>query len=133
MRGLSATGVVSWSRRVRAGGEVLCCELRERLPKLTPVQRAPRICEMTDSDDQLCLLLDRGYELAAGHLEGINEAALELADAAGDDRRVIERAVRVVGGRRRPDPNPAHNQVASLMRRAIQLGVCRAGRGGTQP
>ena len=47
---------------------------------------------MTDSDDQLCLLLDRGYELAAGHLEGINEAALELADAAGDDRRVMEHA-----------------------------------------
>src|SRR5712671_5748740 len=119
--GLSATGVVSWSRRVRAGGEVLCCELRERLPKLTPLSRPPRISEMTDSDDQLCLLLDRGYELAAGHLEGINEAALELADAAGDDPRVMERAFRVVAERVRLDPSHANNQVASLIRRAIEL------------
>src|SRR2546421_13123660 len=115
MRGLSATGVVSWSRRVRAGGEVLCCELRERLPKLTPVPRAPRISEMTDSDDQLCLLLDRGYELAAGHLEGINEAALELADAAGDDRRGMGGAVSVGRGRARPGPNPGHHQGGSLV------------------
>ena len=80
------------------------CELRERLPKLTPVPPAP-ISEMTDSDDQLRHLLDCGYELAASHLEGINEAALELADAAGDDRRVMERVSR----RRRtsaPRPKP---------------------------
>ena len=60
---------------------------------------------MTDSDDQLRHLLDCGYELAASHLEGINEAALELADAAGDDRRVMERVSR----RRRtsaPRPKP---------------------------
>ena len=30
MRGLSATGFVSWSRRVRAG-EVLCCDCRQRV------------------------------------------------------------------------------------------------------
>ena len=47
---------------------------------------------MTDSADRLRDLLDRGYELAASHLEGINEAALELADAAGEDRRVMEHA-----------------------------------------
>ncbi len=45
------------------------CEPRERSPKLTPVPRAPRISEMTDSDYQLRHLLDRGYELAASHLE----------------------------------------------------------------
>jgi hypothetical protein len=40
---------------------------------------------MTYSDGQLRHLLERGYELAASQLEGINEAALELADAAGDN------------------------------------------------
>ena len=109
------------------------CELRGRLPKLTPVPRAPRIREMSDSDDQLCLLLDRGYELAAGHLEGINEAALELADAAGDDRRVMERAFRVVAERVRLDPSHANNQVASLIRRAMELGMWRWDWDDTRP
>jgi uncharacterized protein (DUF2267 family) len=80
---------------------------------------------MGDSDDQLRDLLDRGYELAAGRLEGINEAALELADAAGDDRRVMERAIRVVAERVRVDPSHANKQVASLLRRAIELGMLR--------
>ena len=109
------------------------CELRERLSKLTPVPRAPRISEMTDSDDQLRHLLDRGYELAASHLEGINEAALELADAAGDDRRVMERAFRVVAERVRLDPSHANNQVASLIRRAIELGMWRWDWDNTRP
>jgi hypothetical protein len=80
---------------------------------------------MTYSDGQLRDFLDRGYELAASHLEGINEAALELADAAGDDRRVMERAFRVVAERVRVDPSHANKQVASLIRRAIELGMWR--------
>jgi hypothetical protein len=44
---------------------------------------------MTYSDGQLRRLLDRGYELAASHLEGI-KAALELTDAARDNRRVMD-------------------------------------------
>jgi hypothetical protein len=82
---------------------------------------------MGDRDDQLRDLLDRGYELAASRLEGINEAALELADAAGDDRRVMERAIRVVAERVRVDPSHANKQVAPPLRRAIELGMC----GGT--
>jgi hypothetical protein len=77
---------------------------------------------MGNSDDQL---LDRSYELAASRLEGINEAALELADAAGDDRRVMERAIRVVAERVRVDPSHANKQVALLIRRAIELGMWR--------
>lgn len=80
---------------------------------------------MTCSDGKLRHLLERGYELAASELEGINEAALELADAAGDDRRVMERAFRVVGERVRLDPSHANKQVASLIRRAIELGMWR--------
>jgi hypothetical protein len=56
--------------------------------RLSTLVTAPAGCYPNPSDDQLLHLLDRGYELAASHLEGINEAALELADAAGDDRRV---------------------------------------------
>jgi hypothetical protein len=80
---------------------------------------------MGDSDDQLRDLLDRGYQLAASQLEGINEAALELADAAGDDRRVMERAIRVVAERVRVEPSHANKQVASLLRRAIESGMWR--------
>jgi hypothetical protein len=75
--------------------------------------------------DDLDRLLQRAYELAAGHLEGINEAAFELAEVAGDDRRVVERAVRVVAERVRVDPSHANKQVASLIRRAIELGMGR--------
>jgi hypothetical protein len=78
---------------------------------------------MTYSDGQLRHLLERGYELAASELEGINEAALELADAAGGNRRVMERAFRVVAERVRVDPSHANKQVASLIRRAIELGM----------
>ncbi len=49
---------------------------------------------MTYSDSQLRHLLDRGYELAASHLEGI-KAALELTDAAGGNRRVMD-AIRTI-------------------------------------
>jgi hypothetical protein len=80
---------------------------------------------MGDSDDQLRDLLDRGYELAASRLEGINEAALELANAAGDDRRVMEQAFRVVAERVHVEPSHANKQVASLIRRAIELGMWR--------
>ena len=80
---------------------------------------------MIYSDGQLRHLLERGYELAASQLEGINEAALELADAAGDNRRVMERAFRVVAERVRVEPSHANKQVASLIRRAIELGMWR--------
>ena len=75
--------------------------------------------------DDLDRLLQRAYELAAGYLEGINEAALELAEVAGDDRLVIERAVRIVAERVRIDPSHANKQVASLIRRAIELEMWR--------
>jgi hypothetical protein len=81
--------------------------------------------EIAERDDQVRGLLDRGYELAVRPLEGINEAALELAGTAGDDRRVMERAFRVVAERVRVDPSHANKQVASLIRRAIELGMWR--------
>jgi hypothetical protein len=56
----------------------------------SPVPCATLSSEMTYSDGQVRHLLERGYELAASQLEGINEAALELADAAGGNRRVMD-------------------------------------------
>ena len=96
----------------------------------SPVPCATLSSEMTYSDGQLRHLLDPGYELAATQLEGINEGALELADAAGGDRRVMERACRVVAERVRVDPSHANDQVASLIRRAVQW-ACGDGTGMT--
>ena len=42
---------------------------------------------LAEIDLRLARMLARAYELAGSHLEGINEAALELADLAGDDGR----------------------------------------------
>ena len=88
---------------------------------------------MTAANDQLRRLLDRAYELAASQLEGINEAAVELADLTGDDRRVVELAFRVVAERVRREPTHANKQVASLIRRAIELGVWRWEWADTKP
>ena len=88
---------------------------------------------MTYSDSKLSHLLERGYELAASQLEGINAAALDLADAAGGNRRVMERAFRVVAERVRVDPSHANKQVASLIRRAIELGMWRWNWDDTRP
>jgi hypothetical protein len=82
-------------------------------------------CERVATGEQLQRLLERGYEFAASQLEGIDEAALELADLAGDDRRTIEQAFRVVAARVRREPSHANKQVASLIRRAIELGMWR--------
>lgn len=75
-------------------------------------------------EGQVERLLARAYEIAAGYLEGINEAANELAQLA-DDRRVIEGARRMVADRMRSSPNRAHKQVASLIRRSIERGDWR--------
>ena len=83
-------------------------------------------------DDQLQQLLNRAYEIAASQLEGINEAALELAALVGD-RRVIERAVRVLAERVHEHPTRANKQVASLIRRAIELGMSRWDWADTKP
>jgi len=79
---------------------------------------------MGNIKDELDCLLDRAYELAASRLEGINEAALELADLTGD-RLVIERAYRVVAARVRTQPSHANKQAVSLIRRAIEVGMER--------
>ena len=70
-------------------------------------------------------LLVRAYQLAESELEGINEAALELADLAGDDVAVIDQARRVVAARIAARPDHLTKQVGSLIRRALELGHWR--------
>jgi hypothetical protein len=78
-----------------------------------------------DLDDRVAALLARAYQLANSQLEGINEAAEELAAMSGDDLTVISKARRVVLARMAGNPDRATNQVASLIRRAIELGGWR--------
>jgi hypothetical protein len=71
------------------------------------------------------VVLARAYQLAASPLEGINEAALELADLCGDDVVVITAAWREVVERVAVSPDHVTKQVASLVRRALELGNWR--------
>jgi hypothetical protein len=82
------------------------------------------VTELGTADDQLRRLLERADAFAASHLEGINEAAVELAQLT-DQSRVMARAVRIAVERVRCDPSRANKQVASLIRRAIELGMYR--------
>ncbi|MGO9197529.1 MAG: hypothetical protein ACLQK4_10440 [Acidimicrobiales bacterium] len=66
-------------------------------------------------------LLARAYELAATPLEGINEAAIELADLSGDDVAVLNAARKLVAERLATRPDHATKQVSSLIRRAFEL------------
>jgi PII-like signaling protein len=70
-------------------------------------------------------LLARAYELARSGLEGINEAAVELADLSGEDVSALDEARRIVAGRLVSAPDHADKQVASLIRRAFELGHWR--------
>jgi hypothetical protein len=74
------------------------------------------------SDERLEVVLARARALAEGRLEGINEAALELAALAGGDRTVIERARRQVNLEVDRQPTTHAKQMASLIRRSLELG-----------
>jgi hypothetical protein len=76
-------------------------------------------------DNRVAALLARAYQLADSNLEGINEAAEELAEMSGEDLAVISKARRVVLERMTAKPDSATKQVAWLIRRAIELGGWR--------
>jgi hypothetical protein len=77
-------------------------------------------------------LLALARELAESPLEGINEAAEELA-VLGQDRRVIERAIRAAREQAHADPTPTNKQIASLIRRAVELGMSKWDWDDTKP
>jgi DNA-binding NtrC family response regulator len=66
--------------------------------------------------------LAEAYEIAQSPISAFNDAAAALATKADRDRRVIERARRVVEGRLETEPDHLTKQVASLIRRALELG-----------
>lgn len=73
-------------------------------------------------DEAAGALLARAAEIASGPLEGIEEAAKELAAMTGGDLRVLERARRLALEAERADPGRLSRQVVSLLRRAIEVG-----------
>lgn len=101
--------------------------------KLAPVQKLAhmRWPVMPDTDDELAFvervdrLLACAYEFAAQPLDGIEEAAKELAALSADDLAIIERARRLTVARLMAHPDRATKQVDSLIRRAIEVGLSR--------
>ncbi len=77
---------------------------------------------MSDVDARAEQILARARQFADGDLEGIEEAAKELAEMAGGDVAVVagarQRAARAVAD----DPGRHSKQVLSLIRRAIEVG-----------
>jgi hypothetical protein len=74
-------------------------------------------------EEAAAALLARAAEISSGPLEGIEEAAKELAGMTGGDLRVLERARRLALDAERSDPGRLSLQVVSLIRRAIEVGT----------
>ena len=75
-----------------------------------------------NSDDRVDKVLARAEELARSGLSGINEAAMELAELCGGDRRVIEQARRQILHQTGAHADAITKQIAWLIRRALELG-----------
>jgi hypothetical protein len=75
-----------------------------------------------DLDAAVEKFLAAAYELAQSPISAFNDAAEALAGKADRDRRVIERARRVVQTRLQTGNNHLTKQVLSLLRRALELG-----------
>ncbi len=66
--------------------------------------------------------LGEAYEVSRGPISAFNDTAIALAAKANRDRRVIERARREAQERLEASPDQLTKQVASLLRRALELG-----------
>lgn len=75
----------------------------------------------------------RARELAGSGLEGIEEAAAELAGLSDGDGRVINRARQIAAARLAAAPSTENKQVAALIRRSIEVGMSRWGFEETGP
>lgn len=75
-----------------------------------------------DLDAAVEKFLAEAYDVAQSPISAFNEAAVALAAKADRDRRVIERARRVVQSRLQADPDHLTKQVSALLRRALELG-----------
>jgi hypothetical protein len=75
-----------------------------------------------DLDAAVEKFLAEAYEVAQSPISAFNDAAVALGAKADRDRRVIERARRVVQGRLQTEPDHLTKQVSALLRRALELG-----------
>jgi hypothetical protein len=75
-----------------------------------------------DLDAAVEKFLAEAYEVAQSPISAFNDAAVALAAKADRDRRVIERARRVVQNRLQTEPDHLTKQVSALLRRALELG-----------
>jgi hypothetical protein len=79
-------------------------------------------------DARVAGLIERAYALAGQELEGIDDAARELARAADGDVEVAAAAIRRIRSAVAEGPegaaaaDRATKQVASLLRRALEIG-----------
>jgi hypothetical protein len=75
-----------------------------------------------DLDATVEKFLAEAYEVAQSPISAFNDAAVALAAKADRDRRVIERARRVIQNRLQTEPDHLTKQVSALLRRALELG-----------
>jgi hypothetical protein len=68
-------------------------------------------------------VLGRAFAFADQELAGIEDAAKELAQLAGGDVAVMEAAIRRVRAGAQSGGDRRIKQVASLLRRALEIGV----------
>lgn len=78
---------------------------------------------MVDDETRVTALVAEAYALADGDLAGIDDAARELASVARGDVRVIAAAIRQVRAQVESGGDRATKQVASLLRRALEIGT----------
>ena len=77
---------------------------------------------MRDFDERVERILSRVHQMADEPLEGIEEAAKELAALAGGDVAVVARLRQVAAENVDAEPDRHNKQVLSLVRRAIEVG-----------
>jgi hypothetical protein len=80
------------------------------------------ICGVRDFDQRVEQILGRAHQMADEPLEGIDEAAKELAALAGGDVAIVARIRQVAADNVDAEPDRHNKQVLSLVRRAIEIG-----------
>jgi hypothetical protein len=78
-------------------------------------------------------VLEHAYQLARGRLAGVEDAAKDLVSQSDGDAAAISAARREVLARLKHDPGQDDQQVALLLRRAIEVGGWQLSWSDTKP
>lgn len=73
-------------------------------------------------DERVRIVVTRAYELADEAIEGIDDAARELAELCHGDISVIDAVRRAIHADVEREPSRQHKQAASFVRRALEIG-----------